>query len=119
MISYYDLLGMIKDGTQPKQIKYYDKIYKWGYSNYVYIDDNTKYLVANINEINMFKKNIEIIEEDKDIEEIEQIMTSKGMYTNFDDVYKDMTKVYEKVDEIIIKSNKVIKEVNKLRKEDK
>ena len=35
MISYYDLLGMVKDGTQPKQIKYYDKIYKWGYSNYV------------------------------------------------------------------------------------
>ena len=115
MISYYDLLGMIKDGTQPKQIKYYDKIYKWGYSNYVYIDDNTKYLVANINEINMFKKNIEIIEEDKYIEEL---YISKNDITYPDGAIND-DELVDCILEITSKINKLIKEVNKLRKEDK
>ena len=113
-IKMIELIDMyVEDVVQPKKVKF---------DGNVYIYNGNSVLQQIINEykgkiVFLLNEKVEIIEEDKDIEEIEQIMTSKGTYTNFDVVYKDMTKVYETVDEIIIKLNKIIKEVNKLRKE--
>ena len=100
MISYYELLGMIKEGKQPKKVKYDDGIFEW--DDYDYIS-SANYLSNYLNERRMFDKNIEIIEEDKDIEELN---------------YEEHIGV-DLVETIYDKINELIREVNKLRKEDK
>lgn len=100
MISYYELLGMIKEGKQPKKVKYDDGIFEW--DDYDYIS-SANYLSNYLNERRMFDKNIEIIEENEDIEEINYI----------EHLGVDLVKtLYDKI-------NELIREVNKLRKEDK
>ena len=71
MISYYELLGMIKKGNNPEKVKYDHTVYEWDNDSYYYDDyDNISYLSKDIIfEKDMFKKNIEIIE-DKKIEKI-------------------------------------------------
>lgn len=60
----------------------------------------------------------EIIEDKSIIEKINGgIITSRAVYTNFNDVFKDMSKSYETIDDIIIKLNEVIDYIN--RREDK
>lgn len=73
MISYYELLNMIKEEKAPKEIKYRGVIYKAMYD----CDEFSYYYIKNIKEINedcrdflsecflesdMFDKNIEIID---------------------------------------------------------
>ncbi len=60
MISYYDLLGLIKEGKQPSKVKYGEKIYEWSGSNYKH---ENEFITNFVDEIDMFKKRIEIIEE--------------------------------------------------------
>ena len=100
MISYYELLGMIKEGNIPKKVKYDDDIFEW--DDYDYIS-SANYLSNYLNERRMFDKNIEIIEEDKDIEELN---------------YEEHIGV-DLVETIYDKINELVREVNKLRKEDK
>lgn len=100
MISYYDLLGMIKEGNIPKKVKYDDGIFEW--DDYDYIS-SANYLSNYLNERRMFDKNIKIIEEDKDIEELN---------------YEEHIGV-DLVETIYDKINELVREVNKLRKEDK
>ena len=100
MISYYELLGMIKEGNIPKKVKYDDGIFEW--DDYDYIS-SANYLSNYLNERRMFDKNIEIIEEDKDIEELN---------------YEEHIGV-DLVETIYDKINELVREVNKLRKEDK
>ena len=81
MISYYELLGMIKEDKAPKEIrvhltskpKIYKAIYDFGDFNYYklyeeeIIDDDYKdYLAECFLESSMFEKNIEILDEKKD-----------------------------------------------------
>ena len=85
MISYYELLGMIKDDNIPKKIKLHmcgtTRIYVADYED----EDFSNYCLENINdesddfrcylaecflESDMFEENIEITEEDKKIEKI-------------------------------------------------
>lgn len=40
MISYYELLGMIKEGNNPKKVKYYNIIYEWDGYNYINEKEN-------------------------------------------------------------------------------
>ena len=101
MISYYELLGMIKEGKQPKKVKYDDIIFNWCDGNY--IEGEYDYLNRYFNEEQMFYKNKKIIEEDKDIEELN---------------YEEHIGV-DLVETIYDKINELIREVNKLRKEDK
>ena len=35
MISYYDLLGMIKEGNIPQKVKYDDGIFEWDDYDYI------------------------------------------------------------------------------------
>ena len=114
MISYYELLGMIKDRNIPKKVEYLHTIYEWDGLNYVNNKLST-YLSGNINDVDMFDKTIEIIEEDKYIEEL---YISKNDITYPDGVING-DEVVDCILEITSKINKLIKEVNKLRKEDK
>ena len=121
-ITIYELLGLIKDGKAPKKIEYQGNYLEFDGEDYKYYkgaetlseDSLVKYIaVGNLNDT------VEILEEDKPI--IEKInggiITSRAVYTNFNDVFKDMSKSYETIDDIIIKLNEVIDYIN--RKEDK
>ena len=96
MISYYDLLGMIKEGNIPKKVKHKNRVYKWTENSYYYNDDNFDALLAMFDDKDMFENNIEIIEEYKYIEKIE-----------IDTGYKILE----------LKINELIDEINKIRKE--
>ena len=122
IISVYELLGLIKDGKAPKKIKFDDTEYKCGNGYYYRIDNEIPKIFTN--EYNIFlclNDKVEILEEDKPI--IEKInggmVTSRAVYTNFNDVFKDMSKSYETIDDIIIKLNEVIDYINRKEINDK
>lgn len=51
MITYLELLQLIKDGNPPTNVKYREKTYTWkhvGYSVYSYRDENNNYLSESI-----------------------------------------------------------------------
>lgn len=64
MISYYELLGMIKDKCNPEKIIYGNAIYEYRGGNY-YSDEEFMYLSEMFSEIDAFEKVIEIIEDKK------------------------------------------------------
>ena len=109
MISYYELLGMIKEGTNPEQVKIDNIVYEWNDNNYLSVDEALDYLNADIDEIKMFDKIIEIIEEDKNIEEI---IIGENTATSYmtEQIRTDINVLADKI-------NELIKEVNKLRKD--
>ena len=66
MISYYELLGMIKENNIPEKVKYGGNTYIWNGRNY-HCDENDYYgyLSGDIDGIDMIEKNIEIIKPKK------------------------------------------------------
>ena len=64
MISYYELLGMIKDKCNPERVVYGNAIYEYRGGNY-YSDKEIMYLSEMFSEIDSFEKVIEIIEDKK------------------------------------------------------
>lgn len=59
MISYYELLGMIKKGKIPNKIEYNYDVYTWDGKCY---SVGYKFLADQLLEIEMFEQNIKIIE---------------------------------------------------------
>lgn len=90
MISYYDLLGMIKEGNIPEKVKYDDNTYVWNDRNYFETELHT-YLSNDIDEVDMFNKGVEIIEDKK----IEKLNTKDGPYTSL------QLDIIDKINEII------------------
>lgn len=121
MISYYELLGMIKDGNIPKKIKLHmcgtTRIYVADYddedfSNYCLENINDKsndfrcYLAECFLESDMFEENIEIIEEENKIEKIDigkMLQTKK---------WKRDKKTWQTINEIIDEINKLKENIN-------
>lgn len=112
MISYYELLGMVKNKTNPKKVKFTDAFYTWNKNDYVRDDDVLRYLCDAFSEAHMFEKNIEII--DKDIEEIK--MNGVSFYSEYVEswISKESNEAFNEY--LANKLNEVIREVNKLRK---
>ena len=120
-ITIYDLLRLIKDDKVPKKIKYNNVVYEYKEipegTGYVNEYDNHKIWLANkivIDDKEKLNSKIEIIEEDKDIEELKiendnpthfYIRDEKGTKCG-------MTKHSKMIAE---KLNEIIREVNKLR----
>lgn len=110
-VSYYELLGMIKDKKNPEKVILKDIVYTWNGENYLGSDD--EYIAQDISEIEMIEKNIiivsnpvEIIKEDKEIEEIPLKYTEN----------KIQSEIYEYLRCVI---NEVIRKINKIEKEGK
>ncbi len=70
MITYLELLQMIKDGNQPTNVKYREKTYAWkhvGFRSYSYLDEENNYLSESVvgdlfdNDL-AFDESIEVIE---------------------------------------------------------
>ena len=69
MISYYELLGMIKKGNNPEKVKYDNEMFVWC-GGYYCNGDKGSYITDVMYEEDMFDKNIKIIDSDKKIEKL-------------------------------------------------
>ncbi len=125
-ITIYELLGLVKDGKQPKKIKYSSCImiydvdendYRTPEKDYYDADVKTyKYLTDYIDLFTDLNDEVEIIEEPKKIEKIKIYEDEDGHYflNNRD------KKIYIRCDEIdfmVDKFNELIDEINNLKKE--
>lgn len=133
-INYLDLLIKLSNGETPDLIKlelncgerYYQAFYDGGEFNYYGLcdahleDEDFKYYLSDtLLESQMFEDNIEIIEEDKEIEELKQyydedldeyVVETYINGINYKEIYKS------RYDEMMIKKiSELIDEVNKLK----
>lgn len=74
-ITMYDLLGLVKDGKAPKKINFRGNIYEWEDDWYLTKEKNYKVCLGGKKEernilITAFNENVEIIEEPKKIEKL-------------------------------------------------
>ena len=114
-ITIYELLGLVKDGKAPKEIKYKNFVYGWvqKYKTYTRYDITGKDLYITTNNLN---DEVEIIEEPKKIEKINEILRIDGLIAPYGENEYRMWK------NIIIQQNKInelIDEVNKLKRSEK
>lgn len=72
LISYYDLLGMIKERNNPKEVKCGDTVFKWCECSY--FDKKGRHLNGNLTDIGALMECIEIIESKK-IEKLKDLPT--------------------------------------------
>ena len=115
-ITIYELLGLIKDGKAPSNIKYDEKKYYMNLEDrYIRIED-TK-IVYLSNEYDLTKclnDEVEIIEEDKEIEDTRYMRHFEGNGKCY--VESKGHKYYVPYDLLLLIDN-LTKEVNKLKKE--
>lgn len=101
MISYYELLGLIREDKQPDKIKLDGAIYNWNGRNY-YSKDESEHLSSMIDEISMFNKNIEIIEEKP--KKIEKLAVSdyEETFSQFElDVIASINRLIDRTDYLL------------------
>lgn len=98
MISYYDLLGMIKEGNIPKKVKHKDRVYEWTENSYYYNDDYLDALLNMFDDKDMFENNIEIIEEYKYLEKIDTESRTLTML---------QLEIIHKINELVVKINEL------------
>lgn len=60
-LSYYELLGLIKDNRHTKKVEYNGNVYVWSFANY---KSKSRRLNTSLDEINMFIPLITIIKEE-------------------------------------------------------
>lgn len=120
-LTLYELLGLVKDNKAPKKIKCNGDYYDYEFSiidgdiDYIAIDKETgvKHYLSDVIGENylgfIFSTTVEIIEEEKEIEEIE--MCTSGIM-GFDGVENITSALKDKI-------NELVREVNKLKKEGK
>lgn len=128
-ISYYELLGMIKEGNIPnevlvtlqnglKPVKYSaefdyadDSLTCYSICDEDEVDENYHdYLTDCFIEMSVFDKCIEIIEEEKEIEKLQKPTLDEYIHITGEDLYKQDMKLYDKI-------NELIDEIKKLKKE--
>lgn len=128
-ISYYELLGMIKEGNAPKRIKVkacsypceYVANYDGAEFNYYYIadeeleDENYEYYLSEcFIESMMFDKCIEIIEEveEDEFEDIEEL-NLKNIYKcdDYQQIYINFKHTWNKINALIKNQKKIIEQL--------
>lgn len=131
MISYYDLLGMVKEGNAPERIevklcsekaKTYIVEYDMGEFNYYRLsyveieDENYKYYLSEcFLESSMFDKCIKILDEEDKFEDVEELKLDGDFGGDFlinDEGNKCHISSHDKT--IVNRINKVIKNQNKI-----
>ena len=119
-ITIYELLGLVKDNKAPKKIKCNDLIFIYNEpsKDYVYERSNGCWLFTDYIDIGKnISKKVEILEEDKDIEEIKIDGDFGGKYITNEQGANCYIKSHDET--MINKLNEVIREVNKLKKDKK
>ena len=99
-ITMYELLGLVKDGKAPKEIKYKNFVYGWiqKYKTYTRYDITGKDLYITTNNLN---DEVEIKKEDNKIKKCKR--------------YEDFLGIDDYIEHLKIKINELIDEVNKLK----
>ena len=104
MISYYELLGMIKENNIPEKVKYDNEMFVWC-GGYYYNGDKGSYITDVMYEEDMFDKNIKIIDSDKKIEKLKIEDFNSVRINDEERVYcelpPDEVKLINKINEII------------------
>ena len=129
MISYYELLGMVKEGNAPERIEVsltsgtpeiYKAEYDAGEFNYYLLDkslqdDNYRfYLSECFLESSMFDKCIKILDDADEFEDIEEI----GSDDTIDlDICESFELLEERVNQLIKNQKKIIEKLKKEGKE--
>lgn len=115
-ITIYELLGLIKDGKQPKHIKYRGEEWWWGYDTYTYFSCLKQTPDA---QINMFTKyvinyclddEVEIIEDNDKLEVIDKL--DDRYYDEVNKCFCGRKMLGETV--LVDKINELIDHINKL-----
>lgn len=111
-ITIYELLGLVKDGKEPKKIKYRQNIFEFIHGLDDYKPDDIKKYHGNYlfhylfeEEVNFLNDEVEIIEEPKKIEKIEKPTQDEYLYSTGKELYENDMKVYDKVNELIDEIN--------------
>lgn len=111
-ITIYELLGMIKDGKQPKKIKYNGYLLSWDNVDKDYYceeyDDLFTYLFTNEQTTLALERKVEILEEEKKIpEKLSNIKFENGKFylpvgNKHNYIIREVDKVFlDKINEII------------------
>ena len=119
-ITMYELLGLIKDGKAPKKINFCGNIYEWEDNWYLTKEKNYKVCLGGKKEdrnilITAFNEDVEIIEEPKKIEKIDEILMIDDLIPPYGE------NEYKAWKNIIIQQNKInelIDEINNLKEND-
>lgn len=111
-ITMYELLGLIKDGKAPKEIKYENFVYSWvrKYKTYTRYDIPGKDLYITTNNLN---DEVEVIEENKKIEKLYPIYGSRLI----DLGDKDQINNNKSITYLILILNKMSKKIDELTDE--
>ena len=124
-ITIYELLGLVKDGKQPKHIKYRGEEWWWGYDTYTYFSCLKQ---TPDTQINMFTKyvinyclddEVEIIEDNDKLEKI-NVKTGNNCkrFIEYDDETGHHKYTIRLLDEYFSKNiNKIIDHINKIEEE--
>lgn len=102
-VSYYELLGMIKEGNIPEIVIYKSKTYVWS-ENRRYQEENGGLFLTDMDEDEMFDKCIEIPNDD--FENIEEIYFSVYEYGRLEETA--LKKIENKFNELINNQKKII-----------
>ena len=108
-ITIYDLLGLVKDGKAPKEIKYKNFVYGWvqKYKTYTRYDITGKDLYITTNNLN---DEVEIIDEAKE-DKIQKIYHCETSLTqNKVEIF-----ITENLNQMVDKINELIDEINNLK----
>lgn len=92
-VTMYELLGLVKDGKAPKEIKYEDDIYTYDEDKNDYVTTDFPFgLMDVMNDFDFLKKEIEIIEEKpKKIDELDYRLSYAVYYECKCEIDKVMT----------------------------
>ena len=121
MISYYELLGLIKEGKQPDKVKYNSVIYKFDGEDYHNEQEcellkNKFFMYSDINLI--YEKSIEIIEDKP--KKIEEMIINKDCLCKNIKGYEELVRLLDSnFKDIANRYNETIKAVNYLLEVDK
>lgn len=131
VITVYELLGMIKDGNIPKKVKWNYHIYIYDEQYDDYFEETTGLFQNEMDNGMLFKclnDEIEIIEEEKDIEEIKITKDDNSKrFIEYDDktgYHKYTIRLLDeyfsnKINELVRVTKQLKKEINMIKKEGK
>ena len=103
-ITMYELLGMIKDDKAPKKVKYINSIWEYDKKTKDYFHDDL-WLIYSMNSIGLTEREVEILEEEKEIPEKIKSLNNVGNSSDIGE-FKDKQQlnnhlIKDKLNEII------------------
>ncbi len=113
-ITIYELLGLVKEGKAPKEIRYNDTIYEYSEVDGFYYYNGLSLYRDFATNGNCLNNEVEIVEEPKKIEKIEIYEDEDGHYF-LNNRWRKIYIRFAEIDFMIGKFNELIDEINNLK----